>query len=124
MKYVSLRTLPMYTQNLDLFLLRQTLEQLCHIVELEIQRQHNLTQDSQLFEHQNKLSEHDHRLSRLEKHIQQLSNSFQDLHNQIQEDEESIDFVISKVRELDHIAGENEDLRSELSFFSPDYEDE
>lgn len=115
----------MFTQNIDLVLLRQTLKQLCHIVdELEIQRQRNLVQDHKLFEHHHELLEHEHRLSRLEKHIQKLSNSFQDLHNQIQEDEESIDFVISKVRELDHIAGDNQNLRSELSFYSPDYEDD
>ncbi|MFZ1028252.1 MAG: hypothetical protein WAN66_18765 [Limnoraphis robusta] len=63
-------------------------------------------------------------ISNQEKHIQKLSNSFQDLHNQIQEDKKSIDFVIPKVRELDHIAGENKNLRSELSFYSPDYEDD
>jgi hypothetical protein len=53
-----------------------------------------------------------------------LSNSFQDLHNQIQEDKKSIDFVVPKVQYLEHIAGENEDLKSELSFYSPDYEDD
>ncbi|MCG5060711.1 MAG: hypothetical protein KA714_22720 [Limnoraphis sp. WC205] len=63
-------------------------------------------------------------ISNQEKHIQKLSNSFQDLHNQIQEDKKSIDFVVPKVQYLEHIAGENEDLKSELSFYSPDYEDD
>ena len=76
---------------------------------IEVMQEHNTTQN-------NRLLAHDSQISELEKKYEEVIQLCQELQNQIHEYGCSTDFVVAEVRHLGHLVGENENLKSKLSF--------
>jgi septal ring factor EnvC (AmiA/AmiB activator) len=80
---------------------------------IEVMQQHSTTQN-------NRLLAHDSQISELKKKYEEIIQLYQKLQNQIHEHGCSMDFVVAEVCHLRYLVGENEDLKSKLSFYCLD----
>jgi chromosome segregation ATPase len=110
----------MLSQNIDLYLIRHALDQLCQVVDRLIEH------DSCISDIQKKNVIRDSRINELEERCEEMMQMLHNQQTQIQsqqtqlvECQESTDYAVKEVRHLTHLVDEKEELENLLAFYCP-----